>query len=118
MVVDLEQAVGALDDLHGGLDARRLERGVGDLVDRDPGAISTHSDAWNGTGKKPRAVLPMNVACCGWSASRKQYVRSTVGHPLGGHANTRVSQIQSQCRDRRRMRRTHVARCEPKTHVP
>ena len=22
-------------------------------------------EAWNGTGKKPRAVLPMNVACCG-----------------------------------------------------
>src|SRR5688572_7144303 len=57
-----------------------------------PGAISTHSDAWNGTGRKPRAVLPMNVACCGWSASRKQYVRRTV--PIGaGQANTVVQRI-------------------------
>src|SRR5947207_12677655 len=53
-----------------------------------PGAISTHSDAWNGTGRNPRAVLPMKVACCGWSASRKQYVRRTV--PIArGHASTR-----------------------------
>ena len=35
VMVDLEQAVGALDDLHGRLNARRLQRGVRDLVDRD-----------------------------------------------------------------------------------
>ena len=35
LVVDLEQAVGALDHLDRGLDLGRLERDVGDLVDRD-----------------------------------------------------------------------------------
>jgi hypothetical protein len=30
-----------------------------------PGAISTQSEAWYGTGKNPRAVLPTNVACWG-----------------------------------------------------
>ena len=35
--VDLQQAVGALDDLHRGHDARRLQRDVGDPVDRDAG---------------------------------------------------------------------------------
>ena len=37
VVVDLEQAVGALDDLHRRQHARRLERDVGDAVDRDAG---------------------------------------------------------------------------------
>ena len=37
VVVDLEQAVGALDDLHRRLDPGRLERDVGDAVDRDAG---------------------------------------------------------------------------------
>ena len=36
------------------------------------GAISTQSEAWPGTGRNPRAVLPMNVASCGCRASRKQ----------------------------------------------
>src|SRR5690606_34596692 len=35
VVVDLEQAVGPLDDLHAGLDRRGLESGVGQLVDGD-----------------------------------------------------------------------------------
>src|SRR5688572_6456431 len=53
-----------------------------------PGAISTHSDAWPGTGRNPREVFPMNVASCGWSASRKQYVRRVI--PIAGvHAITR-----------------------------
>jgi len=50
-MVDLQEAIRALDDLHGRLDGGGLERDVGDLIDRDSGAISTHSEAWNGTGK-------------------------------------------------------------------
>jgi hypothetical protein len=37
VVVDLEEAVGALDHLHRRLHLGRLERGVGDPVDRDAG---------------------------------------------------------------------------------
>ena len=37
------------------------------------------------TGRKPRDVLPMNVASCGCSASRKQYVRSAVAIAVAQH---------------------------------
>src|SRR5262249_5589136 len=67
-----------------------------------PGAISTHSDAWNGTGKNPRAVFPINVACCGCSASRKQYVRRTV-------AIARATLTHGVCGDPRRVRQLPVA---------
>src|SRR5215510_4817357 len=67
-------------------------------------AISTHSEAWNGTGRNPRAVLPINVACCGCSASRKQYVRRTV--PIAGRTLThRLSA------DLCRVRQSLVAAC-------
>src|SRR5436190_20796119 len=41
-----------------------------------PGAVSMNIEASPATGRKPRAVVPMNAASCGWSESRKTYVRS------------------------------------------
>ena len=41
-------------------------------------AISTNSEATCGTGKNPRAVLPMKLASCGCRESRKMYVRSLI----------------------------------------
>src|SRR5262249_28096698 len=52
-----------------------------------PGAISTNSDAIPGSGRKPRAVLPMKLASCGCSASRKVYVRSVVAMSAGTVSN-------------------------------
>src|SRR5262245_57427561 len=40
-----------------------------------PGAVSMNIDASPATGRNPRAVVPMNAASCGWSASRNTYVR-------------------------------------------
>jgi len=36
-----------------------------------PGAVSMNIEASKGTGRKPRAVVPMNAASCGCSESRK-----------------------------------------------
>jgi hypothetical protein len=41
-----------------------------------PGAVSMNIEASPATGRNPRAVVPMNAASCGWSASRNTYVRS------------------------------------------
>jgi len=36
-----------------------------------PGAVSMNIEASPATGRKPRAVVPMNEASCGWRLSRK-----------------------------------------------
>ena len=36
-----------------------------------PGAVSMNMDASPVTGRKPRAVVPMNAASCGCNESRK-----------------------------------------------
>ena len=69
--VHLEEAVGALDDLD--RRAPRASPSSATSVTRlmaMPGAISTNSEAWPGTGRNPRAVLPMKLASCGCRASR------------------------------------------------
>src|SRR6185503_7029993 len=77
-----------------------------------PGAISTQSDAWPGTGRKPREVFPMNVASCGWSASRNVYVRRVI--PIaGGHAITALSRESTHGASFRAVPDAHAAGAIP-----